>query len=111
MNVIDPTKKNFTQPLSVKEILDELEISKDDLYRALSISKNEDLELNLKREPNSCFVNNCFEPLSVKEILDELEISKDDLCRVLSVSKNEDLELHLKRESKSCLLIIILMLV
>ena len=61
MNVIDPTKKNFTQPLSVKEILDELEISKDDLYRALPISKNEDLELHLKRESNSCFVNNYFD--------------------------------------------------
>ena len=27
VNVIDPSKDNFTQPLSVKEILDELEIS------------------------------------------------------------------------------------
>ena len=26
----DPIKNNFTQPLSAKEILDELEISKDD---------------------------------------------------------------------------------
>ena len=56
----DPTKDNFTQLLSVKEILDELEILKDDYYRALSISKCEDLELHLKREPNSCFVNNYF---------------------------------------------------
>ena len=55
VNVIDPTKDNFTQPLSVKEILDELEISKDDYYRALSISKDEDLELHLKKEPNSLF--------------------------------------------------------
>ena len=30
VNVIDPRKDNFTQPLSVKEILDELEISKVD---------------------------------------------------------------------------------
>ena len=30
VNVIDPTKDNFTQPLSIQEILDELEISKDD---------------------------------------------------------------------------------
>ena len=44
INVIDPTKDNFTQPLSSKEILDELEISSDDYYRALSISKDEDLE-------------------------------------------------------------------
>ena len=40
VNVIDPTKENFTQPLSVKEILDELEISKGDCYRALPISKD-----------------------------------------------------------------------
>ena len=30
VNVTDPIKNNFTQPLSAKEILDELEISKDD---------------------------------------------------------------------------------
>ena len=61
VNVIDLTKDNFTQPLSIKEILDELEISSDDCYRALSISKDEDLELHLKRQPNSCFVNNYFD--------------------------------------------------
>ena len=59
--MIDPTNDNFAQSPSVKEILDELEISKDDYYRALSISKDEDLEWHLKREPNSCFVNNYFD--------------------------------------------------
>ena len=59
--MIDPVKCNFTQPVSVKEILDELEISKDDYFRALSISKDENFERHLKREPNSCFVNNYFE--------------------------------------------------
>ena len=43
LNAINPTKGNFTQPLSVKEILDELEIPKDDYDTALSISKDEDL--------------------------------------------------------------------
>ena len=51
---MDPTKDNFTQPMSAKKILDESEISKDDYYRALSISKDGDLELHLKIEPNSC---------------------------------------------------------
>ena len=60
VNVIDPRKDNFTQPLSISTILDESEISKDDYYRALSISKDEDLELDLKRQPDSCFVNNNF---------------------------------------------------
>ena len=50
VNVIDPTKDNYTQPLSITEIL---EISKDDYYRALPISKDEDLALHLKRQPDS----------------------------------------------------------
>ena len=60
-NVIDLTKDNFPQPLGITEFLDGLEISKDDYYRVLSISKDEDLELHLKRQPNSCFVNNYFD--------------------------------------------------
>ena len=59
--MIDPTKDNFTQPLSAKGCLDELEFSKEDYYRALSISKDEDLELNLTTEPNCSFVNNYFD--------------------------------------------------
>ena len=47
VNVIDHTKGNFTQPQSVKEVLNE--IFKDDYYRALSIAKYEDVELHLKR--------------------------------------------------------------
>ena len=61
VNAIDTTKDNFTQPLSIQEILDELEISKDDYYKALSVSKNEDSELHLKRLSNSCFVNYYFD--------------------------------------------------
>ena len=48
--MIDPTKDNFTQT-----------ILRDDYYRALSISKDEDLELHLKRELNPCFANNYFD--------------------------------------------------
>ena len=61
VNVINRIKDDFTQPLSIKEILDELKISKDDDYRVLSISKDEDLELHLKRQPNFCFVTNYFD--------------------------------------------------
>ena len=59
MSWIQPENK-FTQPVSVKEILHELEISKEDYYRVLSVSKDNDLELHLKKQPNSCFVNNYF---------------------------------------------------
>ena len=40
VNVIDPTKDNFTQPLTIKETLDEL---------LLSISTDKDLQLHLNR--------------------------------------------------------------
>ena len=60
-NIIDPTTDNFTRPLSVQGVLDELEIYREDYYRTLSLSKDEDLELHLKREANLCFVNNYFD--------------------------------------------------
>ena len=53
--MIDPTKDNFIHPLSVKGILGELELYKNDYCRILSISRDEDLELHLKRQPNFCF--------------------------------------------------------
>ena len=61
VNVIDPTKDNFTQPMSIKEFLDELKISLDGYYRALSISKDKDLELHFKGKPNYCFDSNYFD--------------------------------------------------
>ena len=46
--------------MSIPEILAELQITDDGYYGAVSISKVDDLELHLKRKPNSCLVNNCF---------------------------------------------------
>ena len=73
VKVTDPTKDDFTQPLSVKEILDNFEISRDDYYRSWSIPKDEDLELHLKRKPNSCFVNNYFD-VGLKAWQENMEI-------------------------------------
>ena len=41
VNMIDPTKDNITQLITTKKILDKLEISRDNHYRALSISKDD----------------------------------------------------------------------
>lgn len=49
VKMIVPTKDNFTQSLSIKLFLDELEISENDYYRALLISRHGDLELHLKK--------------------------------------------------------------
>ena len=49
LNVIDPTKDNFSEGLSINWILHESKISKDEHYRVLPMSKDEYLELYLKR--------------------------------------------------------------
>ena len=41
--------------------MEELELSKADYENTLSVSSNEDYELHLQRQPDSCFVNNYFE--------------------------------------------------
>lgn len=55
-NIIDPRKVNFVQPLSIADILAELQIADVDYYRALYISKDDDFERHLKRRLTSCFV-------------------------------------------------------
>ena len=52
---MDPAKDNSTQPLSIKEILDELKISKDDYYRLCQYQKIKVYSC-LERQPNSCFI-------------------------------------------------------
>ena len=54
----DPTKNNLIQPMSIKGIIEDLEISKDDFYRVLPTSKDKDLKLHLKKQLDSSFVNN-----------------------------------------------------
>ena len=55
---IDPGKEYFVQPLSIPVILAELHIDDTYYYRALSSSKDDEFELHMKRNPNSCSVNN-----------------------------------------------------
>ena len=70
---LDPRKKNILKPQcdnfegvpSIDNILLELDISKDDYYKALSISDDNDFQIHLKRPPNSCFVNNYFDEGSI----------------------------------------------
>lgn len=59
VNAIDLTKDNFSQPLTVKRILDELEIWR--FFQSLVHIKKEVLELHLKRQLNSWFANNYFD--------------------------------------------------
>ena len=59
---IDPVSKyQSIKPISIKETVDELKISKDNYYSVFAIPKDEDLKLYLKSQSNSCFVTNCFD--------------------------------------------------
>lgn len=49
----------MVHPLSIKKILHELEISKDEFYRALPVLKDEGVKLHLKKSSVG-FVNNYF---------------------------------------------------
>ena len=60
VNVYDPNKGDYIKPLSIDEILDNLGLSKKNYYDALAISEDNDYQIHLSRQPNSCFVNNYF---------------------------------------------------
>ena len=59
---LNPHKPSYRgDNLSISEILDELQINKEDYYKSLSISPDEDLLIHLQRPPNSYFINNYFD--------------------------------------------------
>ena len=59
-NVIDPSKDNFEEPETIPQILNRLDLTEEEYYNALSISKDTDFGIHLRRPLNSCFVNNYF---------------------------------------------------
>ena len=59
-NFCDSTKSEYEVVKNIEEILSLLEISKEDYKAVLSIWKDSDYKLYLKRPPNSCFVNKYF---------------------------------------------------
>lgn len=60
VNLIDPFKINFSQLLTIKGILDQLEVYKDDYYKPFSKSKDEDLwpgsQLDLQPSITTCII-------------------------------------------------------
>ena len=61
VSVNDPRKENHVQPVNIPEIFAELQIADDDYYKAFSITKDDDREFHLKKNPNYCLVNNYFD--------------------------------------------------
>ncbi|XP_066912801.1 uncharacterized protein [Clytia hemisphaerica] len=59
-NFFNPDAENFSPVPTIDEILNELDIPKNDYEYALSVSEDDDFHLYLKRDSNACFVNNYF---------------------------------------------------
>ena len=63
-NFYDSSKEDFVEPKSISsisEILTDLGVSVDTYYSALEISEDTDIQIHLRRPPNSCFVSNYFQ--------------------------------------------------
>ena len=58
--VLNPSKENYDATVSEKDILDSVGVTEDQYYWALSISADSDFDLHLKRQVDSCFINNYF---------------------------------------------------
>ena len=51
-NVFDNTEHDFTQSMSIDQILESLEITKFEFEQALSISEDDSFQIHLKKELN-----------------------------------------------------------
>ena len=58
--VLNPSKENYDITATEKDILDSGGVTEDEYYWALSVSSDSDFDLHLKRQVDSCFINNYF---------------------------------------------------
>ena len=95
-NVIDPSKANFEEPETIQQILHKLDLTEEVYYKALSISKDTDFDIYLRRPPNSCFVNNYFAEglraweanMDIQPVFNEYK-AITYLCKYLTKSEDE----------------------
>ena len=59
-NIMNPFKENFEEVLSIQNILMELNITEVEYYNALSILWDSNFQVQIKPEPNACFINIFF---------------------------------------------------
>ena len=92
--------ENFYQPdKPTNAILQQLQISEDQYYKALSISSGSASQIHFKRDPKSCFINKYFEDgltaweanLDIQPVLDYYK-AFSYMCAYLSKSEDESSE-------------------
>ena len=70
-NILKNTSKpDFVEPKDINCILEEIGITRDDYYEALTISTDNDFQIHFRCEPKSCFVNNYEGLLAWKSNID-----------------------------------------
>ena len=60
-NFWDSSASNYCELPDIKSILQNIGLSEEEYYSALSMSTDNDFQIHLRRPPNSCFINNYFE--------------------------------------------------
>ena len=65
MKYLDSSKDRYRKDSSIDGVLLELQLTKKEYYWPLSISSDNDFKLHLKRDTNSCFINN-YNPVLLK---------------------------------------------
>ena len=65
MKYLDSSMDIYRKDSSIDGVLLELQLTKKEYYWALSISSDNDFKLHLKRDTNSCFINN-YNPVLLK---------------------------------------------
>ena len=60
-NLYSPTENVYQADKPINTILQELQISEDQNYKALSISSDSTFQIHFKRDPESCFIDNYLE--------------------------------------------------
>ena len=92
--------ENFYQPdKPTNAILQQLQISEDQYYKALSISSGSAIQIHFKRDPKSCFINKYFEDglmaweanLDIQPVLDYYK-AVSYICVYLSKSEDKSSE-------------------
>ena len=58
--ILNPTKDDFEKVPKISEILAGLNVTETEYYSALSILNDSDFQIHLKRQSNTCFINNSF---------------------------------------------------
>lgn len=107
-NMLHPDEPNYNQPGTIEEILESLNITKEEYENALSISSDSGFQIHFRRFPNSCFINNYFTEglmaweanIDIQPVLDYYK-AVSYMCAYLSKTEDESSEAMKKAASQA----------